>query len=170
MDPRIRQRRIEVARYQGRRRLRILVVSLGVFGMITGIVVFLHSPLAQVRHLVLQGAQHTSVQEVVAATGLGGRPLMVSLDVAGVERKVKRLAWVDTARISRDWPSTVVGPLHERSAVGQVSFSGGKWALVDRTGRVLAAQGAPWPHQPALIGLGQPSRPGTWMARSSRDR
>jgi cell division protein FtsQ len=160
IDPRIRKRRIEVARMEGRRRLRVLLAVAGAFLAISAAVAFLHSPAARVHRVVLEGAVHTPLGAVEQASGLEAHPLMVDLDTAAVARRVRALPWVATASVRRDWPSTVVVRLTERRPVAQAPARGGGWVLVDRGGRVLARGARPWPSQPELAGLAPAPGPG----------
>src|ERR1700682_1439022 len=79
IDPRIRQRRIEVRRDEGRRRLRfvcVLVVAALVAAAGLGIP---PSRLLAVPHVEVSGAAHTSREQVLAAAGLGHGRLMMDV-------------------------------------------------------------------------------------------
>src|SRR2546425_13070643 len=101
MDPRIRERRNEVKRREGRRRLRILMALLAAVIVLTAAGAVTRSPLLDVDHVVIAGAQHTSVNEVLRAGGLNRHRLMVDVRAAHMSRAIARLAWGDRVRVER---------------------------------------------------------------------
>lgn len=170
MDPRIRARRIAVKRAEGRRRLRILVAGVGLVVMIGLALVAVRSPLVSVRHVTVQGADHTPMPEVIAAAGLQGHRLMFDVHPGSVDRRlVASLPWVASASVSRHWPSTVEIHLDERTPIATIGAKDGQSALVDATGRILAI-GPPAAFDPALLsisGLPPAGAPGTWIGRQA---
>ena len=160
MDPRFRQRRVEVARRQGRRRLRFLLGSMTVATALTATVGATRSSLLDVDRVDVTGVARTPAADVVRATGLDRAPLMVEVDTAGVARRVESLPWVLRAGAERRWPGTVSIRVIERVPAAAVAAEGGGWALVDGTGRVLAL-GAERPGGlPALADLPPAGPPG----------
>ncbi|HET6793423.1 MAG TPA: cell division protein FtsQ/DivIB [Acidimicrobiales bacterium] len=137
MDPRIRQRRIEVTRIQGRRRLKVLVAFVGTF-LAGGVALALvHSPwlsVGQVRVEGVSGAQGAAV--AVEVSGLAHRP-MIEVSGSSTAARVARLPWVAGVRVWRSWPRTVVVAVAARRAVAQVAH-GPLWSQLDAGGRVIA--------------------------------
>jgi cell division protein FtsQ len=141
IDPRIRERRVAIRREEGRRRLHLLlgaaaIVVAGLLGW--GIT---RSPLLAVHRVRVAGAAHTTTADVLRAAGLVHRRQMVDLDDASMMRAIAALPWVDTARVARRWPTTVVVTVTERHPVAIVADASG-WATVDAHGRVLAVTAA----------------------------
>jgi hypothetical protein len=137
VDPRFRRRWAEARRAEGRRRLRALVVVLGVVVVIAGGVGLLHSPLFRVEHVTVVGDGKTPRAEIIAAAGLDrGRSLMVDAGGPVAERAVQALPWVGTVSFTRRWPWTVVVTVRERVPAAIVTTTGGS-DVVDPTGRVL---------------------------------
>jgi cell division protein FtsQ len=166
MDPRIRARRIAVKRAEGRRRLRILATGLGLVAMVGLALMAVRSPLVSVRHVTVQGADHTPMPRVIAAAGLQGHRLMFDVHPGAVDRRlVASLPWVASASVRRHWPATVEIRLQERSPIATIAASGGQSALVDATGRILAI-GPPAAFDPSLLsiaGLPPAGTPGSWI-------
>ena len=169
VDPRIRERRIEVARRQGRRRLRILLVILAV--MLTSITAAAatRSSVLDVDRVMIAGARHTGVPDILAAARLDRHRLMVDVHADAMIRELNKLPWVSSADVDRRWPATVRIKIRERVPVASVNAAGGGWALVDRTGRVLAKQGGPAADLPQVIGGPPGGVPGTVLAPAVRD-
>jgi cell division protein FtsQ len=179
VDPRIRARRTAVTRREGRRRLRLVLLVLAVVALAIGAWMLLHSKVFAARVVRVEGSVHTPAAEVVAVAGLAHDPPMIDVDPGAAAARLERLPWVATATVARHWPDGVVVTVVERRPVAVVATSpaggtagtapaGGTapWALVDRTGRVLADVATP----PAgLVHLVAPSpgRPGTTLGASA---
>lgn len=141
LDPRIRARRIEVRREQGRRRLRILLASVLAAALAGLGYALVNSALLDVDEVLVEGNVRTPSAEVVAASGLElGDPLAM-LDVDGASAAIGRLPWVASARVDRSITGTVRIEVAERQPVATLPVDpaqGGGWVLVDREGRQLA--------------------------------
>ena len=159
IDPRIRQRLIEVRREQGRRRLRFVLTVAGILVVAAGGWGITRSPLLTVRHVEISGNGHTSVAAVRASAGLVHHRQMVDLDPGAMARAVGALPWVNTVTVRRHWPATVALSITERRPVAATADRRGGWALVDTSGRVLDVVGAA-PAGLPTIGLA-PLPPGT---------
>ena len=70
IDPRIRERRIEVRRQAGRRRLRMLLVVSSVLSAAGLVFLTVTSPLLDVDRIRITGTQHVTVEQVRAASGV----------------------------------------------------------------------------------------------------
>lgn len=137
IEPRFRQRRIQVMREEGRRRLRLLVSFTAALVLFATGFGMLRTPLFAVRHVRVVGASHAGVATVVHAAGLGRQGLMIDLRPGAEAAAVDRLPWVRSTRVRREWPDTVKVTVTERVAVAQISTTAGA-VLVDGSGRLLA--------------------------------
>jgi cell division protein FtsQ len=164
MDPRIRQRRIAVRRDEGRRRLKLVVAALALVAAIAIGIGVTRSPLLDLDHIRVAGADNAALADLTRATGLHRGQAMVDLDEAGLARKAMALPWVRTAKVTRRWPDTVVVTITARVPVAAVPADGGGWALTDRTGRVMARALVPPPGVPTLAGVPAAGAPGTNVA------
>lgn len=154
VDPRIKRRRIEVTRHNGRRRLYVLLAALGVVALLVGLVAATRSPLLDVDHVDVAGAVHTPYAEVVAAGRLDTGPQMLDVDPKVVARRVARLPWVASATATREWPATVKITVVERVDVASIPAVDGKWAVADAEGHVLAIVDGRPPTMPSVAGAG----------------
>lgn len=160
IDPRMRRRRIEVLRQEGRRRLKIIVATGCISALAAAGWASLRSPLLDVDRIDVVGARATPQADVVAASGvLLGVPL-IDLDEAAARRGVVDLPWVRTASITRGWPSTVTITVVERAAVAAAPAADSRWALVDSDGQVVAWTNSPR-GLPALSGIDPAGPPGS---------
>lgn len=164
IDPRIRERRIEVARRQGRRRLRVLIGVLIAVLVSTAAAAATRSSLLDVDRVEITGAQHTGVKEILRAARLDRHRLMVDVHADVIIRRLGRLPWIARADVEREWPATVRIALQERVPVASVSAAGGGWALADKAGRVLATQATPAAELPQISGGAPAGPPGSFVA------
>ena len=169
VDLRIRRRQIDVRRAEGRRRLRLLSGALALAVLVAGGWAATRTPLFDVDRVLVDGAVHTPAEEVraVANVALGGA--MTGIDGSEVSRRLSRLAWVQRTEVRREWPGTVRIRVVERSAAAVTRDDTGRWALVDRTARVLERPPAPPPGLLVVEGLSAAGTPGTHLAAGASD-
>ncbi|MFP3905682.1 MAG: cell division protein FtsQ/DivIB [Acidimicrobiales bacterium] len=141
VDPRLRARRIEVRRREGRRRLRRLL-----FAVVVTIVCALawaisRSPLLDVDHIEVVGVERLDTATVVETGGIDIDDPLVDLDLGAVDERIEALAWVESVEVTRSWWGTVRFAVTERVPVAVLTGGdpdAGSW-LVDRSGWVLAS-------------------------------
>jgi cell division protein FtsQ len=136
IDPRIRARRIEVRRHEGRRRLSRLVEVGLVVGVVLAFAAALFTPLLDVDEVTVVGTAHLPEDEVLAAAGIElGAPL-VWVDLAAAGERVAALPWVAEVALHRGVDGVISLDVTERAPVASVPTPDGPVA-VDREGRVL---------------------------------
>lgn len=138
VDPRMRSRRIHVRRAQGRRRLRRITLGLVVAAAVVAAAVATQTPLLDVDHVQVTGADGARVDEVVDAAAVAADQQLVSLDGAAVAQRVEELPWVASAQVRRSWPATVRIAVTPRRVVAAVQVTDGHIALVDAEGVVVS--------------------------------
>ncbi len=163
--PRIRARRIGIRRGEGRRRRHRLTALGVVLATVLAGAGLTRSPVLDVDRVSVTGADRTPRSAVLAATRVRTGDAMVDVDGAAVAARLRRLPWVAQASVQRLWPATVRVRLQEREAVAQVALPGDRWALVDRSGRVLEHRSGPATATVSLEGP-IPGRPGTSLGRA----
>lgn len=162
IDPRLRARRSEVQRREGRRRLHRLVVVLGVLSAGGGAAAIALSPLLDVDRVVVRGATVNGTDPVHSAAGIVRGEPMATLDVQAARIAIEAVPWVDTASVQRSWPGTVVIAVTERRAVAAVRTAEGSWALVDADRRQLSVVGTgEIADLPRIEGLSPPAGAGS---------
>ncbi len=150
IEPRILERREEVARQRTRKRLRVAATVTAVAVVAGAAWATLHSPVLAARHVTVIGAVHTGVGPVVAAVGVTGQPL-VDVNPGRVAARVEALPWVARATVTRHWPDDITVTVVERSPAAVVRGAGHGSVLVDAGGHVLSsAQEAP-PGTPVVV-------------------
>jgi cell division protein FtsQ len=168
IEPRFRQRLIEVRRLEGRRRLRVLLILAG-FALV-GLLAWAaaRSPLLNVDQVRIVGATRATPASISADSGVHTGMAMVDVDEGGAARRLQAVPWILRAHVARHWPATVTVTVVERVPVAAVPGPAGV-AVVDRTGRVLTAGPVPPPGLPLLLGLPPAGPPGTRVGGRAAD-
>lgn len=156
VDPRIRARRVSVAREAGRRRLRRLLVLAVVVGVALLGLAVTWTPALDIERIDVRGASHTTPDAVIEATGVAPGDPLAWFDVGAAEHSVAALPWVEEVRITRSWTGEVRVEVTERVVVAALAAGDGTWLLADGDGRVLATADAE-PTDVALVDGGSAS-------------
>jgi cell division protein FtsQ len=165
IDPRLRERRDEVAQARIRRRRRVVATFAVLLLLAVGAWFLVYrSPVLDVDRVTVSGNHHTSTAELQRAAGVARGTALVSVDLAAVRRRVEAEPWVQGVTVGRRWPGTVRVQVIERTPVAITGGAGGH-LLVDRTGRVLA----PAPAKTALPLLASPAaKPGAQLSQTAQ--
>jgi cell division protein FtsQ len=141
IDPRIHQRRVDIRRLQGQRRLRWIGGALGAAVLVGLVVGLVHTPWFGAQAISVTGPHpHTPEGAIVAAAGLQHHPPLVSVDPGVVARRVEALPFIATAQVRRHWPDGVQIAVTERVPVIQMAGPGTAWSLLDGHGRTLQVE------------------------------
>jgi len=146
-DPRIEARRREVAKHEGRKRLKLLIALAVITLLSIGALVGLQSSWMDVDEIVVVGGVRTPPEQVRSASGIiVGTPLG-DLDMASSAQAIESLPWVATAAVTRTWDGTVTAEITERSPAVALPASEG-FMLIDAAGRQLGSvdQRPEWAH------------------------
>lgn len=140
VDPRLQARRVEVARGNGRRRLRWVVAGAAVALLVVAGYSLTQSPVLDVDRIEIGGASNTDRSALLAAAAIPADAPMVSIDESAVEQRLEALPWIRSASVARDWPGTVRIQVSEREPIAVVGDGSGA-VVVDRDGRALGPAG-----------------------------
>ena len=137
VDPRMKARRVAVLRAEGRRRLRILLVALGVILTAAAAWGVSLTPLLDVDRMAVSGIDPANRAEILESSQLLVGMPMAFLDVENAQSSIAALPWVRSARVWRDWPATVRIAVDPRVPAAVVPASGGRTALIDAYGYAI---------------------------------
>ncbi|MGD9702067.1 MAG: cell division protein FtsQ/DivIB [Acidimicrobiia bacterium] len=161
VDPRLRSRRIGVRRAEGRKRLTLVLIVLGIVVIVIGVLAFLASPLFSVKQVRVNGALYTT-DEVLAPilATVDGEPIL-TVDTDVVRARIEALPWVRRAEVHTDFPHTLVIDVDERKPAAVYLGGDGRWRVIDRDGRIIAVElGQPIDYM-AVEGTGPDLEPGS---------
>ena len=110
-------------------------VALGLGGLVAWLI--LGTGLLGVRTVTVRGNSTVSEDEIRAAAAVPPGAPLASLDLRAVGHRVQTLTAVRSARVIRDWPSTIVIQVTERSPVAALSRADHRYDLIDGSGVVF---------------------------------
>jgi cell division protein FtsQ len=149
IDPRLTERRREVAEDRARRNVTRLVRLLVVLAVIGAVVWLFLSPLLSVKAVTASGIVASDANSTLAEEGVVvGRP-MILVDAGDVVAALERDPWVGEATVDKDWPNQVQVTIVERVPVAWVESSDG-WDRRAVDGVVLPVSGGPDDTMPNL--------------------
>lgn len=97
----------------------------------------LRQSLFRVQHVYVVGAQHESSSQILAATGLGQRPTMLSVSSSNVAADLNVFPWIERVSVTKHWPNTVDIVVHESTPVAVAFTTSGQLRFVSDSGRDL---------------------------------
>ncbi len=150
IDPRLRARRVAVRRAEGRRRLRFILVGLAILGLIFCGWAALRSPLLDLDHVEITGSGTSRLAEAEQSIGLEKGTPLNDIETGAIKADLEALPWVLHADVERSWPGTLKIEVVERTAVAQLTTDGGRVAVVDATGTVMAQGGSDYEQLPRI--------------------
>lgn len=124
-------------RTEGRRRLHRLSLAGAAVAIVAGLVWLTTTPLLDVDHIRIVGADHTGQQAVLGALHIKRGDALLTANISSASRAVSQLPWVAKALVRRSWPGTIAVSIVERTPVAAVAAKKGGWVLVDASGRQL---------------------------------
>ena len=144
VDPRIVRRRLEVAEEQARSRVRRSLVMLATLAGVGCVVWFFVSPLMSVRTVVVDGARHSAVDEILSdAKVVEGRP-MVAIRVGAIEEQLMADPWIESASVKVVFPTRVEVKVREREPIAWVRLDD-RWGLLADDGILVDYADSPMP-------------------------
>jgi cell division protein FtsQ len=143
IDPRIRERRIEVKREAGRKRLRVVLGAIVAFVVIGTGYLTVESPLLDVDHIRVTGVQHLDAAAVERAAGVQPGAPLLRADTRAVAARIEALPWVASAKVSRALPATLRITVTERVPVAWVRRDDAHVVLLAADGTAIVDTDAP---------------------------
>ncbi|MCB0967760.1 MAG: FtsQ-type POTRA domain-containing protein [Ilumatobacter sp.] len=154
IEPRMRERRVAVKRAQGRRRLKRVLLIVGVVVVIVGGLAVLGSPLFAVREsdVEVYGAVYSQGDEFDAVIDDAVGTPVLRVDTNRLEDDLEAIPWIEQAQVTTDFPHGLVIDVRERAAVSTYQGPDGRFRVLDREGRVLDVIDDGYPYAYVLIG------------------
>lgn len=125
IDPRLADRRRDVAEDRARRNVNRILRFLAVIAIVGGVTWLMLSPTFSVESVEVSGVQSSDTGAVLAANRVVlGRPLIL-IRTEAVEEELLGDPWVKEASVELEWPRRVVVTVSERSPLAWVETAGG---------------------------------------------
>lgn len=142
IDPRIRERRNEVARSIGRRRLYIILAAFTFFACLGLARVILRTSLFSVSTINVSGGVDYPGSVIVDASGIRKGTSLTQINPTQAIARISALPFVSSVTVKKKWPNTVDIAVQGRTPLAVVPTDLNNVLVVDATGRVLEDQGS----------------------------
>jgi cell division protein FtsQ len=110
----------------------------------------------RVRNIIIEGRANTPEPLLRAALGVNKGDAMLGFSLEQARQRIETLSWIEYATVERRLPDTIVVNIQERRPFA-VWQNDGKFALIDRTGQIVADQDvASFRGLPLVVGAGAP--------------
>ena len=137
IEPRLRERRIAVKRAASRKRLKWLLIVVGLVAIVVATLAVLGSGLFAIDDVEVEGAVYSDPTALeVVVEDLQGTPVLRA-DTAEAERTLERIPWVENARVTTYFPDRARIEIRERRPVAFYQAEDGSFRVIDPDGRVL---------------------------------
>lgn len=143
---------------QPRARWKAIFFLIAIVGILAGVAwALLDSRFLIVRYVHVRGAGRlVSPAEVSAAARIRPGLPLIRVDAAAIARRVEKIAQVQSAHVTRDWPDAVTITVRQRQPVFAVPASSG-YALVDPSGVTVTTAARQPAGMPRLSAGGPPA-------------
>lgn len=127
IDPRLADRRKEVAEDRARKNIKRLLRLIVVLGIVGAIVWLFLSPTMSVDTLEVNGVDSSRTEEILSQENVVVGTPLVLIRSGAVEQRLLDDPWVKTANVHLNWPNGVVVAIEERTPVAWLQTQDG-WA------------------------------------------
>ncbi|MBT95342.1 MAG: hypothetical protein CL431_05180 [Acidimicrobiaceae bacterium] len=164
IDPRIQERRIEIIRAKGKRRLRILLMFILLILLSVAGLFISKSSLLDVDEIVIVGAEGELAEAILNQANISKSKPILEVDVTAVTSRIEEIPYINEARINRSFGGkiTILVSLRKPTVVLQ-NF--GDWLLIDSEGRLLEriSEMSPSLRYPVIEGNFSDLQIGEWL-------
>ena len=107
IDPRIQERRIEIIRAKGKKRLRILLMLVLLILISLAAVLISKSSLLDVNEVVVIGVDSELEELIVAVANIPESKPLLEVDTGAISARIKKIPIVKSAKVSRSFGGKV---------------------------------------------------------------
>lgn len=168
IDPRLRARRQDVARQQGRQRLRRAQASIAAVVAAGLAWAAAMSPLLDVEKVRVEGLDPVRADRVEQAVAIRRGSALATLDLDRVRAAAEAVPWVAAATVARSLPGSVVISVTERRPLAAARLPDGDWVLVDAERQLGQVDEAELARLPRVVGALAEARPGAPLDNAAR--
>jgi cell division protein FtsQ len=143
VDPRLRARRIQVRRDEGRKRLRWALIGGAGFAVLLGAGLVLESPFFAVNDVDVTGAVYTDPARLAQVVDELDGSTLLGADLGKAEATLAADPWVKRVRVERRLLRGVRIEIVERIPVTTYMGQDQRWRVLDAEGKVMAVLDPP---------------------------
>ncbi len=110
----------------------------GIFAILVLLIVFvsLFTPIYEIQNIEVQGNTTVDANTIIKASGIKIGESVFKLDAVSAKKSVSKVAYIDTVKIKRRFPHTVVIEVTQSTECAYINFVGG-YVGIDEKGKVL---------------------------------
>lgn len=116
---------------------RRLVFYMTIFFFLISIIVYLQSPLSEVKQVTVHNNSFISDKEVVEISGLSGKQNIWAIDFTAIKESLEKSPIIDKVTVDRKLPNTVAITVQEKEIIGILEDEEGIYLPVLESGELL---------------------------------
>ncbi|WP_226578500.1 cell division protein FtsQ/DivIB [Halobacillus litoralis] len=132
---------------------RRLIFYLTILFLLIATVVYLQSPLSNVRNIVVEGEYHVSKEEIMELAGVTQDTNYWKVDAEEMKKQIESHKEITFASIDRSFPNTVHIEVKEAERIGYVQENGKFYAIMEDGTRLEGDTALPGGDAPILAGF-----------------
>lgn len=132
---------------------RRLILYLTILFLLIATVVYLQSPLSNVRNVIVEGHQHVSEEEIKDLAGVTTDTNYWKVDPKEMKKQIESHTEISYAKVTRNFPSTVEIEVTESERIGYVKENGEFRAILEDGTELDSTSKLPGGDAPILAGF-----------------
>ncbi|WLR47035.1 cell division protein FtsQ/DivIB [Halobacillus litoralis] len=132
---------------------RRLILYLTILFLLIATVIYLQSPLSNVRHIVVEGEYHVSEEEIIELAGVTTSTNYWRVDEEEMKQQIESHQEITFASIDRSFPNNVQIEVKEAERIGYVKQDGAFHAILENGSRLDGQTALPGGDAPILVGF-----------------
>lgn len=127
----------EIRENKTRRKLKIIKYVLIIALIITAILLFLLSPLFNVKTILVEGNKRISTEQIISLSKISIDTNTFKISNNTVTKQIKDNVYIEEVEIRRELPSTIILNVKEREPAYLIEYANG-YVCVDKKGNILS--------------------------------
>ncbi|MYL28244.1 MULTISPECIES: cell division protein FtsQ/DivIB [Halobacillus] len=144
---------------------RRLILYLTILFFLIAAVVYLQSPLSNVRNITVEGEYHVSAEEIQTLAGITTETNYWRIDPEALKEKIESHEEITFASIDRSFPNNVTIEVEEAARIGYVQSNGRYDVIMEDGSRLEEETALPGGDAPVLAGFNKE----TYLKEMSRE-
>lgn len=136
---------------------RRLIVYLTILFLLIATVVYLQSPLSDVREVVVKGQQHVSEEEIKEISKITNETNIWQVESDKIKKRLESHNEITFADVNRKFPSTVQIEVEEAERIGYVKENGEFRPILENGTELKSTSPLPGGDAPILAGFNKPT-------------
>lgn len=130
------RRQSKIIKAKGQRRKRFFIISLIVVAILAVVGLLYNSKFFNIKEIEVKGNKNITDQYVIDRSGIKREDTLFSLPSSKIINRIKKISWVYSVMVFKDWPDTVVIDILEKKPIAFIQLDNGSY-LIDRKGFII---------------------------------